>query len=234
MTLQEFLATASSDNVVALQQARDYQTGSDYMIPATTVNQVLAQLNMTGVISDLSKADAVRKEGLMGVISYEDHPARHKLSSVLLSIQGNHDFNFIEGTTAGDGNLMMLDWLIGVAMVDYAQQLTVFKQTMQSLANRKVKPFINTTLHDVLIVREQCPMKPVQSVGKFAIIETSDDVENHNPRLFAFNERLHRWQRVNSFYNVSATGKYEAEIPPQWINSALMVDDAYGVINVGG
>ena len=220
MTLQEFLATASSDNVVALQQARDYQVGSNQLIPATTVNQVLAQLNMTGVLQDIA-VDTL-------------HPARHKIASVLLSVQGNHDFNFIEGTVAGDGNLMVLDWLIGVAMVDYAQQLTVFKQTMQALANRKVAPFINTTLHDVLIVREQCPMKPVQSVGKFAIIETSDDVENHNPRLFAFNERLHRWQRVNSFYNVSATGKYEAEIPSQWINSTLMVDDAYGVINVGG
>jgi hypothetical protein len=220
MTLQEFLATASSDNVVALQQARDYQVGSNQLIPATTVNQVLAQLNMTGVLQDIA-VDTL-------------HPARHKIASVLLSVQGNHDFNFIEGTVAGDGNLLMLDWLIGVAMVDYAQQLTVFKQTMQALANRKVAPFINTTLHDVLIVREQCPMKPVQSVGKFAIIETSNDLENHNPRLFAFNERLHRWQRVNSFYNVSATGKYEAEIPSQWINSTLMVDDAYGVINVGG
>ena len=57
------------------------------MLPATTVNQMFAKLDLTGVIADIADDP--------------NHIARHKLKSVLLSIQGNHEFNFIQGTTAG-------------------------------------------------------------------------------------------------------------------------------------
>lgn len=216
MTLKEFLSTASADHLEALAQAKTFSVGGGVLLPATTVNQMFAKLDLTGVIADI--ADDT------------NHIARHKLKSVLLSIQGNHEFNFIQGTTAGDGNLLMLDWLIDEAMPEYATQLTHLKQTLMFLSNKQLQPFANVTLHDVLLGRNACPKKVVQATGRYIVINTTADCENHNPRLLAFNSRLGAWQRINSFMNVFSAGTYEAEIPSQWFGTECSVDDAYGVI----
>ena len=216
MTLKDFLSTASPNHIEALAQAKAFSIGEGVLLPATTVNQMFAKLDLTGVIADIADDPT--------------HIARHKLKSVLLSIQGNHDFNFIQGTTAGDGNLLMLDWLITEAMPEYATQLNELKQTLVSLSNRQIMPFANVTLHDVLLVRNACPKKVVQATGRYVVITTTDDCENHNPRLLAFNNRLGTWQRINNFVNVSTAGTYEAEIPSQWFGTEYAVDDAYGVI----
>lgn len=216
MTLNEFLATASADHAQALAEARAFTVNAGQLIPATTINQLFAQLDLTGIVAD--------------VADDTNHPARHKLKSVLLSVQGNHDFNFITGTTAGDGNLLMLDWLIAGPMSAYATQLTQFKTTVSALANRASYPFANVTLHDVLIIRNACPTKPVTHSGGWVTITTSADTPLHNPRLLAKNPRTQQWQRINSFYGVSATGSYDCRVPPEWNGAELAVDDAYGVI----
>lgn len=213
--LQTFLATASPDPVVALTQAKNYieQVGS--LIPATTINQLFAQLDMTGVIADISEDP--------------NHPARHKLKSVILSIQGNHDFNFILGKAAGDGNLLMLDWLIAGPMSAYAIQLSQFKSTVLSLANSTVKPFENITLHDVLVAREECPIKEISyQGGGFAVLSTRADCPSHRPRLLEL--RNGKWNRINSFENVSVAGVYECIVPAAYRGGQLAVDDPFGVI----
>ena len=113
----------------------------------------------------------------------------------------------------GDGNLLMLDWLITEAMPEYATQLNELKQTLMFLSNKQVKPFDNVTLHDVLLERNVCPKKVVQATGRYVVINITGNCENHNPRLLAFNSRLGAWKRINSFMNVSSAGTYEAEIP---------------------
>lgn len=215
MTLSEFLATASADHAQALAEARAFTVNAGQLIPATTINQLFAQLDLTGIIADLADDAA--------------HPARHKLKSVLLSVQGNHDFNFITGTTAGDGNLLMLDWLIAGPMSDYAAQLVQFKATVSVLANRVSYPFANATLHDVLIERKDCPTKPVTHSGGWVTITTNADCEAHRPQLMAHNARTGQWQRVNNFGVVSAAGTYDCRVPPEWIGAELEVDNPYGV-----
>lgn len=216
MTLSEFLATASADHAQALVEARAFTVNAGQLIPATTINQLFAQLDLTGVIADVSE-DAT-------------HPARHKLKSVLLSVQGNHDFNFITGTTAGDGNLLMLDWLIAGPMSDYAAQLVQFKATVSALANRVSYPFANATLHDVLIIRSACPTKPVTQSGGWVTITTTNNCEPHRPQLHALNSRTGQWQRVNNFDVVSTAGTYDCRVPSEWNGAVLVVDDAYGVM----
>lgn len=217
MTLQEFLLTADVDHNVALSQAKSYFVSEGTLVPATTVNQLFAQLDLTGVIKDASE-DVT-------------HSARHKLLSVLLSIQGNHPFNFIVGSTAGDGNLLMIDWLIAGPLSDYAAQLTQFKNTMMYLSNKSTTPFANITLHDVLFNRGVCPTKALVNGGSgYVYVTTTADCEKHNPRITAVNPRTNQVQRVNSFYNVAAAGTYEAVIPRQFNDWNLFVDDAYGVM----
>lgn len=216
MQLSEFLATASADHAQALVEARAFTVNAGQLIPATTINQLFAQLDLTGVIADVAE-DVT-------------HPARHKLKSVLLSVQGNHDFNFITSTTAGDGNLMMLDWLIAGPMSDYAAQLVQFKATVSALANRVSYPFANVTLHDVLIERKACPTKPVTHSGGWVTIATNADAPLHNPRLLAKNPRTQQWQWAGNFRGVAAAGTYDAQVPSQWLSAELAVDDPYGVI----
>ena len=91
-------------------------------------------------------------------------------------------------------------------------------------------PFPNVTLHDVLITLGECPRKAVSVSQGFAVISTSADCPMHNPRLLALNPRTGLWQRINSFYNVSNAGAYEAQIPREWLSAQLAVDDAYGVM----
>ena len=92
------------------------------------------------------------------------------------------------------------------------------------------KPFPNVTLHDVLITLGECPRKAVSVSQGFAVINTTADCPMHNPRLLALNPRTGLWQRINSFYNLSTAGAYEAQIPREWFGAQLAVDDAYGVI----
>lgn len=217
MQLIDFLVGASANHNVARDEARAYTINEGSLIPATTVNQLFAQLDLTGVIKDASEDPS--------------HPARHKLLSVLLSIQGNHDFNFIQGKPAGDGNLMMIDWLIAGPMSTYATQLTQFKLTMIALSNKESKPFGNTTLHDVLIARNVCPTKPLDYDGKgYVYITTTADCEKHNPRITGRNPNTGKIQNVSGFYNVEKAGTYEAIIPRQFIGWGFFVDDIYGVM----
>lgn len=216
MQLSEFLASASADHTQALAEAQAFTLNAGQLIPATTINQLFAQLDLTGVITDVAED--------------VDHPARHKLKSVLLSVQGNHDFNFITGTTAGDGNLLMLDWLIAGPMSAYALQLEHFKSTVSALANRAARPFANATLHDVLVIRNACPTKPVTQSGGWVTITTTVDCPAHRPQLHALNSRTGQWQRVNNFGVVSTAGTYDCRVPPESNGAELAVDDPYGVI----
>ena len=218
MTLEQFLSSASSDNNLALQQAKEYHINNTQLVAATTVNQVLAQLNMTGVLQDIANDT--------------EHPARHKIASVLLSVQGNHPFNFIENTLAGDANLMMLDWLSHVAMTEYATELQSFKQTMMSLSNRIVYPFEHTTLYDVLNIRKQLPLTRVDCVDGNVIFTTTQSVDKHSPRLFGLNRRLQQWQQITTI-EIEAAGDYAIPLLPRWHNTILRLEDAYNIVERG-
>ena len=216
MTLQEFLATASADNAQALTEAKAYTIGEGKLIPATTVNQIFAEHDLTGVIKDISEDIT--------------HVARHKLLSVLLSIQGDHEFNFIQGTTAGNGNLLMLDWLIYVAMPEHAEKLTAFKNTMVALSNKQVQPFANIEMHDVLKVRGVCPTTQVQQSNGYIVFSTSADVPAHQARVWGFNPRTHV-NMVLGNVTINLAGNYEFKMPTHYLSfDNLRVDDAYGVI----
>lgn len=125
-------------NEDALQALHSVTVNEGVLIPATTVNQQFAKLDLTGVIDDIA--------------STQGHPYRHKMSSVNKSILGNHPFNFIEGTLAGDGNITMLNMMID-NIPEISAQMAEFKALMLLLSNKKSHPFTNVTLDDVVTAR---------------------------------------------------------------------------------
>lgn len=121
----------------ALAALQAVTVGAENLIPATTVNQLFAKLDLTGFIQDIAAT--------------HDHQFRHKMASVILSIGGDHPFNFIEGTTAGDGNLAMLDSMIA-NLPELAAKLQQFRTVMHDLANKK-RSFAAVTLAEVMAAR---------------------------------------------------------------------------------
>jgi len=90
--------------------------------------------------------------------------------------------------------------------------------------------FSGTTLHEVKLARSTCPVKPVTVTDGYAVITTTAATEKHNPRLLADNPRTGERVRINNFRGVAAAGSYDTQIPPEWRNAQLFVDDAYGAI----
>jgi hypothetical protein len=185
----------------ALAALHAVTTPTTALIPATTVNQLFAQLDLTCTIQDIAAT--------------HDHPFRHKMASVILSIGGDHPFNFAVGTLAGDGNLAMLDAMIA-NLPDLAAKLTQFKATVYAMANKQSRPFAAVTLGNVIAARAgwneltytggKLSLKLEQALPEPSLvcIEASESVDGANWTAFA---------RVAHFYNVQAAGLYIADIP---------------------
>ena len=94
--------------------------------------------------------------------------------------------------------------------------------------------FPNVTLHDIQLARGTVTYKPVLAANGYVVIETRDVCPQHNPRLTALvtNPRTGKqtYQRINSFYDVSLAGKYDAKVPSEYLTASLFVDDVYSAI----
>tara|TARA_R110001583_G_scaffold25218_7_gene91461 strand:+ start:337 stop:969 length:633 start_codon:yes stop_codon:yes gene_type:complete len=115
-------------------------------------------------------------------------------------------------------------------MIQYNTVTQAQADKLTGYAYRTEKPFEFVTLHDIKLARENCPTKPVTQVNGWVVIETTAVTENHNPRLLVDNQRTGKRIRINNFISVSAIGKYDAQVPAEWRNSDLFVDDAYGAL----
>ena len=215
MTLQEFLLTADADHNIALQQARDYTENQPVFITSNTMTVYVLQAGLYDVFSD--EAASV------------DSPVRGICMALMDRLRGQSEFNLSTSLPLGQANIAMLDILI-TALPQHEPAISNLKATLLAVSNKSVNPFVNVTLHDVLIARDACPTKSVTAQGGFVTITTTSACEKHNPRLMALNPRTNKWQRVNSFYDVSATGVYDAAVPAQFNGWQLDVDDAYGVM----
>jgi hypothetical protein len=171
------------------------------LIPATTVNQLFASLSLSGAIDDI----AVTK----------DHPFRDKMSSLNKSIIGNHPFNFIAGTTSGNGNLAMLDSMIA-GMPELSAKLTQFKNTVFPMANFKRK-FPSVTIDDVIKARA------AQLDGQWHEIESTDKQwlqVQLNTRTPENTHIVVQWQAVDgewyhaqALHGLLAPMQYRAQLP---------------------
>jgi hypothetical protein len=171
------------------------------LIPATTVNQLFASLSLSGAIDDI----AVTK----------DHPFRDKMSSLNKSIIGNHPFNFISGTTSGNGNLAMLDSMIA-GMPELSAKLTQFKNTAFPMANFKRK-FPSVTIEDVIKARA------AQLDGQWHETELTDSRRFSITLSSAAPEVTHIvvqwlgsdgvWYHATALHGIFAPVPYSADIP---------------------
>lgn len=216
MTLQEFLNTAPEDHHLALEAANSYSETTGQLIDATTVNGALTDFKLITVLKDVSENNT--------------HPARDICLGVYTGLLGNHPFNLMQNSFTGQRALAQLNWLIETGLPEHATALSQFRDLMLWRANIVSYPFANVTLHDVLILRDVCPSKPVTSDTGWVTITTTADCPLHNPRLLAYNDRTGKWQWVTNFREVKNAGIYECQVPREWFGSQLKVDDPYEAI----
>lgn len=171
------------------------------MIPATTVNQLFAALDLTGEIQDIA-ADT-------------QHPLRHKMASVLLSIGGNHEFNFINGTSAGNGNLQMLDGMI-TGLPDLTAKLTQFKATVHQLANFK-RRFASVSLADVIAARaaqldgewHELP----ETDGRTLTLQLNSRTPEVTHILVQMQDLSGEWEHATALHGIQSCKPYRADLP---------------------
>jgi hypothetical protein len=216
MTFDKFLLTASLDHNEALSAAKLHEEMVGHLLDATSINGLLTAFKLLGVVKAVSENPA--------------HPAYNDCLAVWVALLGNHPFNFKLGNMTGEGQIAALDRLINTDLTEHAVALNQFKQTVLYFANTITYPFINSTLHDVLITRNVCPVVPVTQSGGWVVITTTADCPSHRPQLLALNTRTGLKQRINNFADVSGAGAYECRVHNEWLSAALFVDNAYGAL----
>lgn len=215
MTLQEFLATASPHPNQALAEAQAYEIIEPAFITSNTLTVYVVQAGLYDVFSD--------------VANNPESPVRGICMALMDRLRGQSEFNLSQSLPLGQANLAMLNTLIQ-ALPQHSVAISNLRDVLLSVSNRVVRPFANTTLHDVLVARGECLVKPVTVIDGWVVITTTADCPKHNPRLLAVNSRTGKWQRINNFYGVAEAGSYEAQVPREWFGAELAVDDAYGVM----
>lgn len=216
MTLTEFLATAPTDHNLVLDEARSFEVVEGRTITSDVMAMRLVGAGLYGHFTDCSVDKA--------------HPARDICLAFMDGIRKQSEFNFIAGTSKGDANNMMVGMMINNLMTDKVAQLTALRDQLWADSGAVVKPFERVTLHDVLITRDVCPVKPVVQANGYVVLTATTDIEKHTPRLLADNPRTGERVVIGFFQGVSKAGTYDAKVPAEWLTRALFVEDAYGVI----
>jgi len=208
-TLTEFLATADTDNTVALGQARAFSEQVLKPLEGRMLNErtVLGLIGMAAGETFMQSLEAAPDSMI---------PARVKV--------------WFKPSEAG----IDIGSPTAVQLVDSMAKAGAITASnaglLKGYAYNTVTPFSRITLHDVLLTRGTCPTVAVTQSGGYVVITTASDSELHNPRLFALNPRTGALVRIESFRGVSAASTYDAKVPSEWRTADLFVDNAYGVI----
>ena len=215
ITRKEFLLTADANHEIAAQQARDYTVLEPVFITSNTLTVYVVGAGLYDVFTDVA-ADS-------------SSPVRGICLALMDRLRGNSEFNLSSALPLGQANIAMLDNLIA-ALPAHADAITSLKNTLLSISNKAVNPFTNTTLHDVLIIRNTCPVAVVAVAGGYILFTTSADTPRHSARIMATNPRTGN-QTILGNVSVSTAGTYEFKVPTHYLGFAdFAIDDAYGVI----
>ena len=208
-TLTEFLATADTDNTVALGQARAFSEQVLKPLDERMMNErtVMGLIGMESGETFMQTLEAAPDSLLPARVKAWFKPSEAGIDVATPSAVG------------------LIDTMAGAGAITEAEA-----GVLKGYAYNTVTPFERITLHDVLLTRGACPTLAVTQSGGYVVITTTADTEIHNPRLLAMNPRTGALVRIESFRGVSTAGTYDAKVPPEWRGASLFVDNAYGDI----
>ena len=208
-TLTEFLATADTDNAVALNQARAFSEQVLKPLDERMMNErtVMGLIGMESGEVFMQSLEATPDSAIPARVKAWFKPSEAGIDVATPSAIG------------------LIDTMAGAGAITEAEA-----GVLKGYAYNTVTPFERVTLHEVLLARDACPTIAVTQSGGYVVITTTAETEPHNPRLLALNPRTGALVRVESFRGVASAGTYDAKVPSEWRTADLFVDDAYGVI----
>ncbi|WP_299072925.1 hypothetical protein [uncultured Paraglaciecola sp.] len=221
MALKDFLDTANADDAIARTEARAHEITLYNKIGGNKAGQFFSLMGVLDAIEDNQQNKTV-VQAIPGV----DTTIGALCRTIVNTIKGG-TFATDPNDPAGDGQLNRGASAVLVAKNIYSQFVS---NEFFKISENPVKPYPNTTLYDVLKVRNKCPTVDVNHANDYVVISTTADCERHNPALYGYNPRTEQWQRIGSFSGVELAGKYDLRIAREWRTAQLKVDDAYGVV----
>ena len=215
MNLQEFLATASTDDDVALTEAQAFEISEPRLYTADTMTMLLVGAGVYGLLTDTAVS--------------VDHPVRDICLALMDRLRSEGEFNLSPLHPKGQANGAMLDALIA-GLPDYSAELTGLKNQLLAGAVRTRYPFANNTLYDVLTLRDAVPGVSVEPNGQGFVLATSQATSPlHSPTIWGTNSRTNKIERVGVLRAVSEPGIYECRIGHEHRAWPLTLDNPYGV-----
>ena len=213
-TLTEFLSTADADSATALVQARAFSEQVLKPLEGRMMNErtVLGLIGMQSGETFMQSLEAAPDNMLPTRVKAWFKPSEAGIDVATPSAVG------------------LIDTMAGAGAITEAEA-----GLLKGYAYDTVTPFANATLYDVTKERgvfSYVEIETVALVGGYAVINVPVETERHNPRLEVKNPRTLKWQPLAPFIGVSAAGKYESFIPPQFREWEKRVEDAYGVIGI--
>lgn len=220
MQLSEFLATASADHAQAVIEANNYQ-------PMPFLWRIEGPVRKTQVETGLIINDTEAR--LRAVVADETGAYSETQKSIATKLiraieKLYHPEFYINLADPEVAQLFSAAHSLALLNLDEVSRIT------EAAMHYPQRNWGVVTLHDVLIIRNACPTKPITHSGGWVTITTNADCPAHRPQLHAFNSRTEQWQRVNNFGPVSTAGVYDCQVPDQWRGAELAVDDPYGAI----
>lgn len=218
MQLADFLKTVPDlSDEAALEAAKSFQEITGQLIDATTINGILTDFKLIGVLVDAAHD--------------KTHPARDICLGVYTGLLGGHPFNIIQNSLTGQRALAQLNWLISTGLPEHAVALSQFRDLVMWRANVVSYPFKDITLYDVMSVRGTCPRVSITSDDGWAVITTTSDApEEYRPQLKYLNPRTEKIERATNFPLITVAGRYECQVPSFAFGNELYVDNPYGVM----
>lgn len=222
MNLEQFLLTADPDHSVARQQARDFVVLEPQFITSNTLTVYVVRKSLYAFLSDQAQIES---------------PVRSICMALMDRLRGVSDFNLSASLPLGQANRQMLDTLIAYFAQTHPEEsvkLTELKDELEMISEKPVHPFSNTTLHDVMITRDDCPTKYLFSAvtppNKYIIVGLLQDTETHAARITAVNPRTNVREILGRVW-LSKAALYQFKIPTHYLDySDFQIDDAYGAI----
>jgi len=205
-TLTEFLATADTDNTVALAAARAFSEQVLKPIDDRMMNErtVMGLIGMESGETFMQSLEAAPDSVMPARVKAWFKPSEAGIDVATPSAVG------------------LIDNMASAGAITEAEA-----GVLKGYAYDTVTPFERITLHDVLLTRGTCPTVAVTQSGGYVVITTTADTEMHNPRLLALNPRTGKTQPVNNFRSVMLAGKYDARVPVEFNGAVLTVENPY-------
>jgi hypothetical protein len=217
MNLQQFLVSIDPDKLLtpqdALTAAIAYSITEPVFITSNTLTVYVVGAGLYDVFNDIATNVA--------------SPVRGICMALMDRLRGQSEFNLSSSLPLGQANIQMLNTLIS-ALPEHAVKITSLRNTLMAISNKVVFPFATTTLHDVMIVRDECPVIEMEIGSDWLVMETLSACPIHNPRISAYNPRTGKLQRIANFMGVGVIGSYETLIPREYIEKTLYIDNVYG------